>query len=180
MSGNFPCYASRRKRLAVVWQSALCAAFIALDGYPALARGDVESVILIVLGISTTYLMLANLTSSPPDVDRSMVLVVCLIVSTAGGSRALDYAAASPTFARLGLLAALLFNAVVFGWALTATIDRRRRAKEAEAVEAADRRRREREIAAGSWRAYPDSAFESRFDAQHGPEHRYGGRHDGA
>ncbi|MFG1250015.1 hypothetical protein [Xanthobacter flavus] len=134
---------ARRRRLSIDWPAAVISGCLPVVGYPALLHGGFNGAFMVVLGVSATYLILAHLTIDQSG--RSFVLLLGLLLglllSTMAGSRALDYAA-SPTFARLGLLAALLFNGTVFGWALTATIDRHRRAKEAEA---ADRRRRERE-----------------------------------
>jgi len=132
------------RRLSVNWPAVVISGCLPVVGYPALLHGGFYGALMVVLGVSAAYMILAHLTVAQMAIRRSLVLglLLGLLFSTVAGSLALGYAASSPTFARLGLLTTLLFNGGVFAWALDAAIYRRRRAMEDEA---ADRRRRESE-----------------------------------
>ncbi|MFG1250013.1 hypothetical protein [Xanthobacter flavus] len=160
-----------------LWITGLAAAVVAsltaFSGSLSITKGGANGLLLAVLGVGAAWLLTVDHlhgADRPATVNRWSqfkhygILLAVMICMQMGWLSAL---LPDSDLAFMGLLGAMLFNGIVFSWALTATIGRRRREN---AAEDADRRRRRREMAAGTWRAYPDSAFESRFDAQHGPD----------
>lgn len=117
--------------------AALSAAFVALGGYFAMhdTGEGWDGALMVMLGVASQYLLTAD---RPPAAGRwfvtgRMSILIAIQVAILGSW--LASLLGDPIIARLVLLVAILFNGIVFGWAVNMTINNRRARALAKAIE---------------------------------------------
>lgn len=117
--------------------AAVSAAFVALGGFFAMhdTGEGWDGALMVMLGVASQYLLTAD---RPPAAGRwfvtgRMSILIAIQVAILGSW--LASLLADPIVARLVLLSALLFNGIVFGWAVNMTISNRRARALAKALE---------------------------------------------
>lgn len=121
----------------------MSAALVALGGYFAIhnAGEGWDGALMVMLGVVSQYLLTSD---RPPAAGRWFVtgrMSILVAIQAAILGSWLASLLADPIIARLVLLVAILFNGIVFGWAVNMTINHRRARALAKALQ--DNRRGE-------------------------------------